>query len=133
MNSLYMGACLLAGLAIGCGGGPQSLQVEGRVSFNGTPVPSGAVIFLDALDQRCLAEIGEDGRYQTDLPAGEHRVGISAPRETTSTGFEAFEEPSLPPYVPFQYADPTHSGLVVTVEEDGDNVFDFPLKDARRR
>lgn len=127
---------LVVGLAcvIGCGG-PTTYPIEGVVTFDGKPVPTGWVSFLSEANERNTAEIGGDGRYLIDLPAGEHRVGISAPREQTTVaeGINQFTQKIPPPYVPHNYADPKQTGIVVSVQEGGENKFDLKLKRDRRR
>lgn len=127
---LVLTTCALAG----CGDGrPKTYPVSGLVTFNDQPVPTGWVLFLSEQDETTTATIGSDGRYQVRLSAGEYRVGISAPREGSKTGFDAFKEAPLPPHVPVSFAQPEHTGIVVTVQEQGENTFDVPLTSGRRR
>jgi hypothetical protein len=98
------------------------------VTFNGEKVPRGWVTFLSASGEKETAELNEAGRYEIALPAGSFSVGISAPREITATGLDAFKAPPVEPYVPVRFAQPESSGLEATVAATTENQIDFPLK-----
>jgi len=137
VQSKWCVVVLLIGLgagAVGCsGGGPARFPVQGVVTFNEKPVPRGWVIFLAQNSEKHTATIGSDGLYEAELPAGDYRVGVSAPREFTKTGMDAFKAQPPPPYVPVRFAQPEFSGVVAKVEASSENKIDFPLKLARSR
>lgn len=121
-------------LLAGCGdSGPVKYQVQGTVTYDEKPVPTGGVIFLSQDGKQTSAAIGTDGRYQTELPVGKYYVGVSAPRTSNQTGMEAFDAAPQEPYVPHHFAVPKNSGLSATVEENDENQIDFPLKKLKRR
>lgn len=127
---------LLSTALVGCtDGGPERFPVKGIVSFNEEPVPRGWVIFLAENDEKETAVIGSDGIYEASLPAGQYRVGVSAPREMEETGLDAFIAETPPPYVPVRFSMPENSGVVAKVEAADENKIDFPLvlKRSRRR
>ena len=118
----------------GCGdSGPATYLVQGKVTYDGNAVPTGSVIFLSQAEERHPAAIGSDGSYEVRLPAGEHYVGVFAPRESNKTGMEAFDEPPMKPYVPSRFNQPKYSGIKVTIEENNENTFDITLTPQRRR
>lgn len=134
MSRLFLSVVLVLSAIVGCGvGKPKLYPVSGQVKYNDKPVPTGWVLFLSEEGKTVTATIESDGRYQAQLPAGTHRVGVSAPREITTTGFDAFKEGPLPPHVPIKFADPEYTGIVFTVKGEGENVFDITLKSGRRR
>lgn len=103
------------------------------MTYNGKAVPTGWVIFLSGEQKRNTAEIDTDGRFQTELPAGEHRIGVLAPHQSNKTGMDAFEQSPIPPHVPDYFGQPEHTGLMVTIEEKDENVLDLTLTDRRRQ
>ena len=117
----------------GCEGGPQVYDLQGIVTYNGEAVPTGWVIFLSGAQERNTAQIGSDGRFQTELPAGEYQVGVSAPRDSGKTGMDAFNQRPLRPHVPARFGQPEHSGMSVTIEEHNENTLDLTLTERRRR
>lgn len=129
-----MGSLVLVALIAGCGGGgPPSYTVQGTVTYAEKPVPTGWVIFLASDEQRSTAEIGTDGQYQTELPAGKYQIGISAPRVSDKTAMEAFDERPMMPHVPYRFAMPKSSGLSATIEANDGNRVDLTLKQQKRR
>lgn len=134
----FMGHALLPCLLFvvfftGCEGSLQTHDLQGTVTFNGKAVPTGWVIFLSDEEKRNTAEIDAEGHFQTALPAGEHQVGVFAPRESNKTGMDAFYERPMPPYVPTHFGQPEHTGLRVTIQENDENTLDLTLVDKRRR
>ena len=125
---------LLSAAVVGCSdGGLERFPVYGVVTFNDNPVPRGWVVFLSESNKKQTATIGSDGQYELELPAGEYRVGVSAPREMKETGMDAFKAQPPKPYVPVRFSQPGHSGVVVKVEPTDENEIDFPLKLKRSR
>jgi len=129
---------LLVVVFTGCGEGtPQAYNLQGTVSYNGKEVPTGSIIFLSNELKRNTAEIGSDGSFQTELPAGEYQIGVFAPRKSSKEGIDAFDEAPLPPHVPAYFGQPEKSGLSVTIEEHNENTLDLTLtgelKKRRRR
>ena len=134
--SFCAGAALVlaSGLICGCSeGGPERFPVKGVVTFNGETVPRGWVVFVAEDKQKETAAIGADGGYEAALPVGKYQVGITAPREMTATGMDAFKAETPPPYVPVRFGIPENSGLGATVEAVEENTIDFPLELKRRR
>jgi len=69
--------------SIGCGRveGPQTAVVSGNVTLDGTPVADGAISFvpIDGKGAPSGAKIA-NGTYTADVPLGEKRVEIRAPK-----------------------------------------------------
>src|SRR5262245_13854905 len=129
---------LAVGLALltGCGGSGKS-GVSGTVSFDGTPIDSGSILFIPATEtghqeRQVSAEI-KDGTYTLPpdkAPApGKYRVQISW-RKKTGKQVDAAGDPG-------NKIDDTREGLPTKFNRDntlnveitsGDNTHDFPLK-----
>ncbi len=91
----WLGAIIAAALvAPGCGGSPassSSVQVWGRVTYNGKPVGYGDIIFRPAPTNKSnwgVGMISEDGKYS--LPADVNGVVLEPGR------FEIFIKPPSP-------------------------------------
>jgi hypothetical protein len=117
---------MLVGLA-GCGEGPPAplVVVHGLVTFRGTPMPNGLIVFTpdDDYGTRGLCatcRIGPDGRFSlmTDrtvgAAAGKYRVTVAGP-----DGWP----------LPDKFLDPYLSGLWAEVVSGQDNSFTFHLEE----
>ncbi len=123
LPSLLLVTCLM-----GCGGGgPPTHSLRETVTCDGKAVPTGWVTFLSKGKHRHTAEVDANGHFQIELPAGEHKIGVFAPRESGKTSVEAFQERPMPPYVPAHYGQPEHSGLTATITEDSENTLELAL------
>lgn len=129
----------LAGLFVGCGSGedprPATVPVQGKVTYQGQPVPKGTITFQSASGESAVGEIQPDGTYTLStfkekdgaIP-GAHKVMIVA-----NTG-DPTKMPSSPGYVapkelvPQKYASLDTSGLEATVSKDKKTPYDFELK-----
>jgi hypothetical protein len=128
-------------LATGCGSG----TVDGKVLYQGKPVPGGTVTFIHPKKGSLSSVIGEDGSYQfVNIPPGEVQISVTAPVREPERKLPAnldwekikashppgFNEEELkrkmgyrpaPPSsavsvsLPKKYADPTQSGLKYTI------------------
>jgi hypothetical protein len=126
-------ACLIAGCATD-DPHPATVPVQGKVTYEGKPVPKGTVTFQPEGGRPAVGEIQPDGTYRLGtfgdkdgaIP-GIHKVMILA-----NTG-DPTKMPSSPGYVPpkdlipKKYADLTTSKLEVTVSKDK-TAYDFDLK-----
>jgi hypothetical protein len=113
-------------LSAGCGKGESSLaQVRGTVTYHGTPLTSGFIVFTPDADMGnsgpiAEAEIGPDGTFtlSTDGHAGAapgwHRVTIG----TLDPASE----------LPARYRNPDLSGQSHEVKADVVNIFDIRLE-----
>ncbi|WP_146119377.1 hypothetical protein [Blastopirellula marina] len=126
---------LLAALAIvsvGCGPtGPQRYPVSGTVTFDGTPVEEGEVIFYST-EPGGHPDAGHiaDGKFAFDSLPGLKRVEITATREGSplkmKTGIEPGEMvPKVEQYLPARFNRETE--LEATVDPSGSNDFKFAL------
>jgi hypothetical protein len=78
-------AGLLAALILvaGCGDGPATGEVSGTVKVDGqVPAAGSSITFIpaDGKSPTAGAVLGEDGRYQVEVPIGTARVEIRVPR-----------------------------------------------------
>jgi hypothetical protein len=135
-----LGLCLwttLAGLAGGCAtddAHPPTVPVQGKVTYQGQPVPKGTVTFQPDGGRPAVGDIQPDGTYRLSTfgdkdgaVAGNHKVMIIA-----NTG-DPTKMPSTPGYVtpkdliPKKYGDVKTSGLEIAVSKDKKD-YDFDLK-----
>jgi hypothetical protein len=122
----------LAGLVLalaslfGCGGsGPRTYPVSGEVSFDGTPVAEGDILFIPA-DPAVAPEGGKitNGRYQLRAKPGWQRVEIRASRPLP--GPPGPMGPVYADYIPEEFN--SKSTLKAEVSPGGKNLFNFPLQ-----
>lgn len=131
MKSLYVFSLLVASAVIfaGCGpGGPATHSVTGSVTFDGTPVAEGEIIFRDAAGQ--MKSYGgriTDGKYAFDSEPGKKKVEITAmrdvPGEMDTTSNPGEEVPLREQYIPEKYNDASE----LTTEVTGSAPIDFDL------
>ncbi len=136
MNRLKLVCALLApvvlSLSVGCGSeeGPESITVTGQVTFDGTPVANGEIIFRAAtVDVRSCGGTITNGQYSFDASPGSKTVEITAMREvpgemdTTSNPGESV--PLTEMYIPEKYNSETNLTAEVT-DAEGQTI-DFEL------
>jgi hypothetical protein len=124
--------CLAAALALaGCGrSGPRTYPVSGTVTFNGSPLPDGSIVFMP-VDSHVAADAGtiHDGRFTFEAKEGKKRVEIRAVREVGEVikemGVRARQS-----YVPARYNSETT--LSAEVVPKGKNEFTFDLTDTHK-
>jgi hypothetical protein len=93
-----------------CGAGEELASVQGTVSLNGKPLPSGKIIFHLGDGQFVGAKIKEDGTFKVDrLPPGTHAVTIESTQKTPKGDVKNL----LPP----KYSSEEHSGLRLEVKK----------------
>lgn len=129
--------CALAAALVflaGCGdSGPKLVQVRGKVTYNGNPVPRGTVIFTPAAGgPPATGEIGPDGSFAMTTfktadgaVPGKHKVFIVAMAVPTDELPEA-RSPTPPPIIPVKYTSPATSPLTADVG-DTDTTVNFEL------
>jgi hypothetical protein len=124
-------ACLAAFLP-GCGDRRLKMApVQGSITYKGSPVPSGTVLFQPPTGPAATGEI-KNGTYV--LRTDRRRGAVLGPHKVTvisladQSGRLPEERSPLPrPVVPLEYSFPDKSGLTAVVE-DKENVIDFHLK-----
>ncbi len=138
MRSLALAASL-AGAACGCGGPkdihPETVPVQGKVTYKGAPVPQGTITFQSDSGQPATGKIQPDGTYRLSSFAegdgavpGHHRVMIVAndadPTKIpgSSPGYKTPKD-----LVPAKYGKLDSSALDATVSKDK-TAYDFDLK-----
>jgi hypothetical protein len=92
---------VILGLAAGCGkSGPKKIQLSGKVTFKGQPVPSGYISFLPEVNQGnlgkeiCVVQI-KDGVYDSST---EQNPGVyPGPTTIKIGGFDGKNNPPLYP------------------------------------
>jgi len=135
----WLSLFVLLGTAVGCGeSGVERAEVQGNVTFDGTPVESGTISFIPIEGTQGPSAGGAitDGSYHIPPDKGpvigKHRVQIVGTRKTgkqMKAGPEA-EDPNaiideIEMFIPPEYN--TRSELTVDVEP-GTNEFDFDLE-----
>lgn len=90
-------------VAAGCSSGPRTGEVQGKVTFKGSPVTEGRVTFLNPKEGGAFeADIGKDGSYAVKNPVavGDYLVTISPLMEMKDT------DPGKSPPAPVEKAAP---------------------------
>lgn len=122
-------AVMLAGCGGGGGDGPDLNTVKGTVTFNGTPVENGRILFrMTGGDMKGYSAEITNGSYNAQVEAGEVKVEITATRDTGKVddmGGTSTPVPIMEMYIPPRYNSATE--LTKTVES-GSNSFDFALE-----
>ena len=68
-------------LAVGCSSDTRHGVVSGSVTLDGQPIKTGIIRFVPADGQTATADaVIADGKFSADVPPGEKRVEISAPK-----------------------------------------------------
>jgi hypothetical protein len=137
---------LLAAMLAGCGSDSPRVAVEGQVTLDGHPLPSGQIAFipLGAASAPTAGATIEQGRYQIAADGGpfpgEHRVEIRAFRGTGKKVWDGMGDERAPPsqkryveeleqYIPRNYND--ESTLRVTIRGPKADRHDFPLRSSQ--
>jgi hypothetical protein len=129
------GLTVLCLLMAGCGpsGDMATAPVNGKVTYNGSPLTSGTVMFVPDQGPAATGEIGRDGSYvlgtyglKDGAVLGSHKVTITAIADMGDLLPEAQATP--PPVIPDKYLNQETSGLVVEVKS-GNNEVNFDLTD----
>lgn len=132
-------AILLAGVAVaGCRPGPRIVPVSGKVTYNGTPLKFGSVMFQPASGPMARGSIQPDGTFQlttrTDgdgCAEGTSKVRITcfqSQAEDVALQAEAGEVPGGGLLIPKRYTSFGTSGLTAEVRRGG-KPFVFDLTD----
>jgi hypothetical protein len=111
----------------GCSeGGPKTVEVSGRVTWNGAPLADGHINF-EAADGSPVEDHVRivDGTYRFRARPGKKIVRIHADRGTGKID-PAMKQEIREAYIPERYG--TASQLRVDVTADGKNQWDFDLK-----
>ncbi len=124
--------------AWGCGSPsehPETVPVQGKVSYKGAPVPKGTISFQSDGGEVAIGEIQPDGTYKLSTFAEEDGAvpGHAKVSVVANTGDPNMMPGSSPGYtppkdlVPKKYNKPETSGLEANVTKGGPPV-DFDLK-----
>ena len=132
MKSLCVFSLFVASTVIlaGCAESvPETQTVSGTVTFDGTPVAEGEIVFRDAAGQTrsCGGQIN-DGKYSFEASPGNKKVEITARREVPGefdTSNPGEKTPLVEEYIPAMYN--TETTLTAEVSSS-QKTFDFELK-----
>ena len=103
---------------------PATASVEGKVTYQGKPLPGGTVQFHAPKGKPVVAKIDAEGSYSAPaVPVGPVKITV----ETTSVKPKAGGKPGNYIPIPVKYASPETSGLTLTVQE-GKQRHDIELK-----
>jgi len=110
----------------------ETQAVTGTVTFDGTPIAEGEIIFRDAAGKvrSCGGQI-TDGKYSFDASPGSKKVEITAMRDVPGkmdTSNPGVEVPLRTQYIPATYN--TETTLTADVSSDK-TTFDFELHSAK--
>lgn len=146
------GRCWPVLLAVLLGGCTRATgSVEGHVTYNGKPLPSGTVSFLTSDGRVETSRIAPDGSYHIPkIWVGEIRISVQTPDpkrllrgpKSSRQASDAAKVPDAPEIaklaarrdalivpsvaIPARYGDPEQSGLTYTVKQ-GEQTFDIEL------
>jgi len=105
-------------------------SVEGKVTYQGKPLPGAIIGFHPAKGKPVVAKTDETGSYSAPaVPVGEVRVTIEVVRPKPPKD-KPTDKPVTPPRfiaIPKKYANPETSGLTLTVQK-GKQVHDIELR-----
>ncbi|MHC2067075.1 hypothetical protein ACYFX5_06370 [Bremerella sp. T1] len=128
-----VGAAILLGasILIGCNSGPaipKSYPVQGEVTLDGKPMPSGEVIFVSVADGIRDTVKVENGKFTGEVLPGERKVEIRSyiAKEGNTKMYGPDAEPSYVNIIPKKYNENTE--LTATVEKSDENQFSFEVK-----
>ena len=122
------GCCLMLA---GCGGGPPTGTVEGKVIFQGKALDEGEVRLVGS-QGAVVGQIQPDGTFTAEwkrsanIPIGEYRVAITPPEPPLPPGASVHVMTNDPRF-PILYQRLATTPLVVTVAV-GSNSFDLEMK-----
>lgn len=108
---------------VGCGGGPVTKTVTGKVTYQNQPVETGQLIFRDAAGLPQVAPI-DGGEYTADVTPGPKTVEITGLKDTGQT--DALGGPLRQQFLPPKYN--AQTTLQVEVADSGENVHNFELQ-----
>lgn len=141
--NLFLVWGLMAILLAGCGGrnGPERVVVSGVVTYNGKPIPEGAIRFVPSQDSPVPTSGASilNGRYMVDgkggVPVGAHRIQIEAFRMVPAPARPGLQgSPHRPTEVPQQYLPDRYNAktqLEITIPSGSRAVTkDFDLTDS---
>ena len=126
----------------GCGPRSDRLEVTGNVKLDGAPLDQGSIRFTSTGTEKLVASGAAiaNGEFivpqEKGLPPGTYLVDISSPDTTGQLVVHksAPGEPVLPPTarerIPAEYN--SESKHTVDVAEDGDNHFEFDIRNRRK-
>ena len=123
--------CVLCGcmLIVGCAKKSNRGTVSGNITLDGEPLKSGVIRFVPADGATATADsMITDGKFSADVPPGDKKVSISAPKVTGKR--RMYETPDSPTIdivqelLPAKYNTQSELTLTVTAGSQGK---DFPL------
>ena len=132
---------LVGGFLGGCGPKlPPLGKVGGSVTYKGSPVTEGSVIFTDlAQGVAVVSDLDSEGHFACEvargpgLPPGNYRVAIIPPgRPKPSLQYVAPDYDAgnkTYPHIPQKYRDEKTSDLTATVQSGDNPEFHFDMKD----
>jgi hypothetical protein len=114
-------------IVAGCGGS-NAVEVEGKVSLRGKPLPRGILTFFPMSGRPVTAPLSPEGEYSAELPPGEYTVIVNV-GDPLPPGYK--EGDPLPPPefdLPAEYTSRARSKLTATVSEQNQQPIDFELE-----
>lgn len=123
------GYFVLAGLLMtGCGGGPATGSLQGKVTIKGTPVTGAKLSLRSSAGAGALVDILPDGTLKSGdpIPVGDYKVSlVPNPPEPLPPGTKATKAPPTP--IPNKFLNPDTSGWTAQVKSGTTTVnFEIP-------
>jgi hypothetical protein len=115
-GGLWFGLCILMA-AVGCGkSGPPKYPVQGEVRFKNAPIENGTMTLIPKTSTaRTAVSPIVNGKYKTEVTAGDWTVNIRAVREKGKPDPKGGETPREQ-YIPAKYNG--DSKVVITLPSD---------------
>lgn len=129
-NMITMALLLMGLISCGCNGGPpvpKSYPVQGEVTLDDKPMPSGEVIFVSVAEGiRDTVKVA-DGKFSGAVLAGDRKIEIRSyiAKEGNTKMYGPNAEPSYVNIIPKKYNEETE--LTATVEESDGNSYSFKV------
>jgi hypothetical protein len=127
--ALLAAVAAMAGAASGQAKKEDEVDVRGKVSYKGKPLPGGTISLVPEKGKRVVAALQADGTYATKAAAGKYRVLVET--ESAKKPAKAKDKADKTRYVaiPKKYGDVKTSVLTFEVKPSVDNEFVLELAD----
>jgi hypothetical protein len=136
---LLMLSVLVTGLLLipGCGGGPDFVEIKGKVLLDGKPLNEGEVSFIPDNSKgtsgpMAMGTVNENGEFtlttgtNEGVLVGHHKVTVKCPYRpgegSSATGDSSAGEKKGPCPIPPKYFEATTSGLTQEIKSDDEEI-----------
>lgn len=128
LASCLLPLALFTMLAVGCGKGGDTVQVNGHVTYRGQAIPNGSLTFFPPTGRPVVAPLTQEGDYMAELTPGDYVAAVMV-GSVLPEGYK--EGDRLPPQsivLPAEYTSRSKSTLKTTVSPGQSEPVNFELK-----